>query len=516
VALKLDLRAGSFGGARTRRASGGARPLIGQAIFYVLLGVFMALFVSHMGDRFFAASAVFTYVILMVGTAMLVDHNTAIISPTDYGILGFQPISSRTWFASRLTNVLVYTLAMTTALGLLPAGALAVRWGVVVGAAGLVALYACATTVTLAAVALYGTILRRIGARRLRPVLSYVQMFTGFIVYGGYFIISDVLSKSALSAFRLTRSPWLMLYPGSWFASYLEVAAGSASALDVVPVLASIGILLFLATRLRGRLSLDYAERLGALASETSPPALGRRGLSPGFWFRGRESRAVAILVRGHFRSDLRFRMGVLAIVPITVMYLIMGLRSAGRSAGARPGANLSLLTTAVMLFPVLLKLNLGRSDAFRASWIFFATPADRTRLIRSAASVLVAFFVVPYLILVGATLVVFTRDRAHVLVYLLVVGMMSHVALLVATLLDPELPFAKPMERTSGASRIIVTMVVISLMGVVISLVSRIIYASLAMTAVALGLILLVTFALGHLTRLRIERQASHLEFQG
>jgi len=513
AALKLDMRASTFGGARTKRRRSGVTAIIGQIVFYILLGLFMALFVSYMGDRFAAAIVVYSYVIVMVGTAMLVDHNTAIVSPTDYGILGFQPITSRTYFASKLTNVLVYTLAMTTALGLLPVVALAVKYGIAVGLLAVLALYVCATTVTLAIVVGYASLVRRVGAARLKSLLAYVQLLTGFLVYGGYFLTSEFVSRSALSGFHLNRTPWLMLYPATWFASYLEVAAGSAAAVDLVPALASVALLGFLMTRLRGRLSLEYAERLGAMAAEPPATGSGSRGLKPGIWFRGGEARAVAILVRSHFRNDIKFRMGVIGIVPLTVLYLIMGLRGNGDGSS---GGNLSMVTMAVLLFPMLLKANLGRSDAFRASWIFFASPVDRTRLIRSAKNVLVVLFLVPYLVFVGLTLTLFTRDPYYVAVYLLLVGLVSHVALVIATLADPEMPFSKPPERTRGSSRIIVTMMVVGVIGALLPLFSRLVYASAPATVAVFAAVLCATLALNRLTRVRIERQAAHLEFDG
>lgn len=517
ASLKLDLRTSRFGGNRMRPAGGSRRMVFGQAVFYVMIGVFMALFVGYLGDRFAAATLLFSYVILMVGTAMLVDHNAAITSPDDYGILGFQPLTSRTFFASKITNALVYTLAMTTALGVLPTGVLWAKNGVLVGLATVLALYLSAVTVTLAIVAGYSSLMRRVGAARLRMWLSYVQLVTGFAVYGGYFITSEMVSKSTLASFTLTRSPWLVFLPSTWFASYLEVAGGSTTALDLVPALGSVALVALLATQLRGRMSLEYAERLGELASESVVSKPPRRPRGAGIWFRRGEARAVAILVRGHFRNDVKFRMGVLAIIPMTVIYLVMGLHNGGHGAQtAGSHENLSLVTVAVMLFPVLLKTNLAHSDAFRASWVFFASPTDRLRLIRSSKNILVALFLVPYLVLVGITLAFMTHDPLWVMGYLLFVGCMSHVLLLLATVAEPELPFSKPIQKGRSSSRMLMTMIVAGVAGGLVPLVSPLVYANPASTAIAFAGILVVTLALEGTVRRRIERQSRYLEFVG
>jgi hypothetical protein len=517
ASLKLDMRAGSFGGARTSRNASGRKAIIGQAIFYGMLGVVMAMAIWNLGDRFVASTLLYSYTIVMVGTAMLVDHNTAITSPTDYGILGYQPVTSRTYFACKLTNALVYTFAMSTALAVLPAIALFIRYGIAVGVAGVLALYVCATAVTLAIVAGYTWLMQRVGTRRLQSALSYVQMATGLLVYGGFILTSGGVSRNTLAEFTIERTPWLMLYPATWFASWLELADGSTLPLDIASVIASIAIVAWLATRLRGRLSLAYSARLAELAATTSLSSSTSTALRPGRWFRTGEGRAVAILVRSHFRNDLKFRMGVLAVVPLTLVYLLLGLREAAAGSPAGPGGgSFSMVSIAVMLFPMLLKQHLAHSDSFRASWIFFSTPADRTDVIRSAKNVLLAFFLLPYLAFVGAALAFVTRDWGYVVVYLLLLGSLSHVALLMLTLIRPELPFSKPVEKARGSSGIIGAMVVVSILGAAVPFIARAVRVDTVATVVAFAVIAAVTLALDRLTRLRIERQAVHLEFQG
>ncbi len=71
----------------------------------------------------------------MVATAALLDHNSAIASPDDHAILGFRPVTSRTYFAARARNVLVYTTAMTAVFSYIPIVTFFVRHGAAVGMA---------------------------------------------------------------------------------------------------------------------------------------------------------------------------------------------------------------------------------------------------------------------------------------------------------------------------------------------------------------------------------------------
>src|SRR4029078_662297 len=115
--------------------------------------------------------------------------------------------------------------------------------------------------------------------------------------------------------------------------------------------------------------------------------------------------RAVAWLVRAQFRYDMRVRLGVLSIVPLTLLYMYIGARD-GATADPfvrGPSNQFDLMSCAVLLFPSILVQQLAGSDGYRAAWIYFATPADRAALVVATKNVVAAFFLVPYAVfLVG------------------------------------------------------------------------------------------------------------------
>src|SRR5690349_10361308 len=123
AALIVDLRASMFVRGPQGRQVRAAAAFVSQMIFYTLTGGFISVFITLAGDLFMAATLLLAYVMFMVGTAALLDHNAAITSPDDYHILGFRPVTSRTYFAARIANVLVYVTAMTTLFAYLPIGA---------------------------------------------------------------------------------------------------------------------------------------------------------------------------------------------------------------------------------------------------------------------------------------------------------------------------------------------------------------------------------------------------------
>ena len=526
VLLKLDFRLSSFRshpGQQIRFAAA----LFLQFVFYTLFGLLMAFFVAFGRDLFLGGTVAMTCTMFLIGTAVLLDHNSAIASPSDYAILGFRPVTSRTYFAVRLANVLVYTTVLTTVAVWLPVAALFIRYGAAVGAAGIVAFYACSTGTTLAILTGYAWMLRVAGPDAIKRALSYVQLAMSFLVYGGYMMMSRLLTKQFVGSFALAKTPWLMLFPVTWFASYLELAAGRTGPLEVIPAVVSVIALVAMASGLGGRLSLDYSERLGAMMTAAARSKEGRTGAAHAWSERGLrslfqtgEARAVALLVRGQFRNDQKFRMGVLSIHPMTLMYIYLGFRDGAIGdpfvSHQRGQSGFSPVAMAVMMFPSILKMHVTRSDAFRASWIFFACPSDRMQIVRSSKNVLVAFFLLPYLLFLAVLFTYLAGHLVHVAVHIALLGLLSHLVLQVAVLLDPELPFSRPMQKGRNQTALFGFMAVITFISVFLEVFSAELYSSLTATLAVFTVIVLASGGVDRLTRARVERQTQSLEFEG
>jgi hypothetical protein len=520
VALKLDFRGSALGQRHHTREANVVVSLFLQAIFYTFFGGTIAYLVWASRDLWLAGTIASTYIAFIIGTAVVLDHNSVISSPADYAILGFRPVSSRTYFAVKLTNILVYTMALTTLAAWVPLLIASARHGWQIGVALLLDIYASSLATTLAIALGYATVLRAVGPDAIERMLSYVQMVMSFAVYGGQFLISGVLTRTAPGTWTMPASSWILFYPGTWFGSYLELASDRTSVSAVTCAAASVLVVLVMASRLGGRLSLQYSEALGAMtvvarARTAHAAKKQRRGA---LWFTTGEARAVALLVRGQFRHDHRFRMGVLGLLPFTLLYMFMGVRNgavadpftAGRSMQAWP------LTMAVLASPAMLRMLLTRSEAFRASWIFFTCPGDRMKIARSSKDVLVAFFLIPYLLVVSAVYSYVVGNVMHVLVHVMFLGLLAHLVLQIALLLDPALPFSRPMQRSTNASVFFGFTLVTILVSLFIQFFSARIYSNVMSTLAAVAAIVFIGIVIDVITRARIHRQAQLLEFEG
>jgi hypothetical protein len=519
ASLKLDYRNTTFGSGQFGRQASGAGLIIGQLVFYTMFGAFMGVVAWFVRDLFTAATFLMTYVCFIVGTVVLLDHNSALTSPVDYPVLGFRPISSRTYLAARLANVVVYTSAITAIAAYIPTVVLFWRHGTAVGLAAVAAFSTCSVGTAMALLFGYASMVRWIGAGTIRRALSYLQLAISFFVYGGYFLLSQTISTSLLAGVALTKAWWLLALPPAWFASYLEIAAGRAGLFEISAAALSLAALAAMLAGLGGRLSLEYSERLGALLSASDSTRAGRRGPArAGWWFRSGEGRSMAILIRSQFRNDQRFRLTVLGILPLTLIYLMMGVQQGTvvdpfeRAEEGGP----SLVVIAVLLFPSMLRVSIAHSDAFRASWIFFASPANRIALVRAAKNVLVAFFLLPYLAFVTVVYLFIVPRVTHVVVHMLLLGLLSHLALLMGFLVNPELPFAKPPSKGRSSGLMFAFMFFIMFAAITLQMAGPAMYRSLTATSVVFLAVIGASAVADRLMAARIEQRLATMEFLG
>lgn len=513
--LRRDFRTRSSQVARgSSGPATGGRALIAQMLFYSIFGLLLSGAIVISKDLFFIGVVMCSYVMFMVGTAVLLDHSSALTASDDYAVLGFRPVSSRTYFAVRLTNVLAYTLLMTSMIVYIPIAALFVKHGFAAGFAGIFALYGASLAIAFALLLSYASLQRLVGAHRLKQALSYVQLIMSFGVYGGYFLMSKMVSKSFIASFTMTKTWVVLALPPGWFASYFDLASGITTPTVIVPVAVSVAALVAMSIALTGKLSAGFADRLGesTVAPRRTTATTGKPAKA-GWLFRTGESRAMSLLIRSQFRNDQKFRMGVLTILPLTVLYIFQGMSRDG--GPQRAGSEFIFVGFAIMMFPTMLKLQLTRSDAFRASWIFFAAPVNRATLIRASKNVVVLTFLVPYLAFVMIAMSWATHRPLDTIAHIGLMGLFSHLILQLAILLDPELPFAKPTDKNRSSS-LFGLFVCIAIVNVLLTVFARQLFGSTLNVALTAAALIGASVFAELLTKARVDEQTRKLEFLG
>jgi hypothetical protein len=490
-------------GPQTQQATTVLRNLALMFVVYGLMGAAASFIIVTNPDVLLSGTVVCAYIMMMVATAMLTQHGATLTATDDYAILGVRPVSARTFFAVRLTKIVFHALVITTMLSYLPLTAYAFAHGPSAArlAGAIVALYGCALTTTFALVAVYAGIVRVVGVARVTRVMSYVQMLVGFVAYGGFVVIMPILNSAVVTNATLPRGPWLLAVPPAWFAGLLDAIAGSGGAWTWP--LAACAVLAIVATPalLIGRLSLDYAGALSALVTVQTAAATGRQRRRRAWLFTRDEARAVAILVTTQFRHDLKFRLGVLSIVPLTMLYFYLGARDGsltdpflrtGRASG------LNFIAMAIVMFPMILLQHVTTSDAYRAAWIFFATPASKARLIVALKNVVLAYFLSPYLVLLTIILSWSYGHVGHALAEAACLAMVANLAIQVLILARPRLPFALPQAKTDHTAAMFGLTMALMISGtIVVAILELLILRTWTRVAIALLVMAAVSYAL-------------------
>ena len=517
--LKTDLRSASpFEFGRSQEREGPEIPWL-PLLMSGAMGLMITGGAGMVPGLFLSGLFSLSMVTLIVAMVILLDFNSVVISPDDYEILAYQPVSSRTYFVSKLTNVLVYTGIVGVLLGGLTVLPLLIQYGPSPAAAWLVALPGVIMWTSLALIFTYAALLRVVRPERLRRVLSYVQLLLTTVIFAWPLLGPMALDWLAVRDFQ--PSVAFLLLPPAWFAGILPLASGEWSGVAGSGVLLATGSTAALLLFVGRRLSLTYAERLGALTEVGEASPRRSRSARNGRRIFSAESRVIQTLVRGNFRHDTRFRLGVLGILPTTVIYVFLSL-----SDGTLPdpfvargfeAASLLLIHMVVLGGPLMLMQSLRQSDSFRAAWIFFSTPVDRAGIVVRTGYCVLLFFLLPYTVFVAAIFAWAFQDVWHAVGHAAVLGFLSSLVLQVSLLWAPRLPFSEPPRKAQWSGTVFAAMVIFGIfVGLILPPLLLMAYSTTARTLGTLAVLAAANALAPAIVRRAVSPRVERLEFAG
>jgi hypothetical protein len=180
------------------------------------------------------------------------------------------------------------------------------------------------------------------------------------------------------------------------------------------------------------------------------------------------EQRVVFKLIWTQFKHDKKFKMGVLAIVPLTLVYMFMGMSDMSTGGGiinpfaseAAAHGKSVLLFVAPGLLPVMIMFNVMYSTSYKSSWIFFATPSDLSEVIFATVRFLQYVFIIPYLIVLCAALAyMYSNVLGAILMTLLIYFLLDAVMFLVFPFVA-GVPFGLP-PKTGQKSTVFIAILI-------------------------------------------------------
>lgn len=346
-----------------------------------------------------------------------------IFNPIDYLVLAHTPVSSRTFFLTKLTRLLSSTVVMLVCLNLLPA--IAGYWRVernllfplVYLPISLIAGFFSVGLLTV--ITGYFTKLHRY--EKLRYISRYAELAFPILFPCVYVIGPRLLPELKLVSNQLL--PFLTafyLLPNSWFAGVVAFGLGDVHyRFLILTAIAIVATILLVAGPLRS-VAKGYTKYLTSLleSRRTQKPQLKLRASLVSRLFKRRETCAGADFVSAYLRRDRRTQLRVFSALGAPVVFLVIILQDNPVSdwIGKPFTIWLALGVCAFFFFGCATMVNsfLGQirySDHWNAKWIFRCTPlASPHSLWRGTLAATFVYIILPYTFLFATLATIFWK----------------------------------------------------------------------------------------------------------
>lgn len=524
ASLRLDFRRRSVRlDAQTTQSA-----LVMTCLIYGLFSLMMSLaFVFATPITLFHYSVLLlAYSMTMMALVVLSEFGATIISPDDYEILGHRPISSRTYFAVKLSNLLFYVLLFGASLSLFPAvlGAFAreSRWyfPLVYFPAALAADLFSASLVIL----FYGALLKVINYEKFKDVIVYLQVALSLAVLVGYQLIPRSI-RYVEQGHVADFDRWVLLIPPGWFAGLVQIGLGHITRDYAVWALwAMLATVFLLGAGLRS-FSLDYSAHLARLrtaASDSrSPSARSRqrvRWLSPleRLLLRHPEERAGFYFTRQMLHRNRVLKLRLYPTLGFPLAFLLIGFvdKSLGDPLVSKKFQTGSFFSAMVgpMLVQSFLTL-LPYSEEHAAGWIFQASPLqERERFFSSLKKAFCLSLLLPLFVIL-AVVFSFIWPLSHALVHAAFGLAMAYFYLGVASLFyRGGYPFSEPIVKGVQAQQMSLVFVFFPAFGALLYL-QYLVYRRQAILWLVMAVIVGLGVALNKIANRRIARSLEQME---
>ncbi len=498
IGMTLDSRAGDS----EERLNLTSFPAFMIAI-YLILGLLVSL------SAFMLSGFSFTFLMMAFSMTMMsfavVLRLEGFINPDDYRVLAHMPVSSRTYFLVKLTNILIHVAMVSTAFNLPPSilGIWARNTPRFFPAVYLPASFLSSLFVMGLIASFYGYLIKLYRSGRLRDIIAYSQIIILFVFGVSLHLVPRLVFQLNLGVLNaIERMKWLYVLPYSWFAGLVHLGLGETEVhYLVLSAVAVISTLLLVIVPLR-RISLRYSERISYM--EESPGTARRakrlRSSIIVLLFRNPETLAGFDLVSKYLCRDRNTKIRISAGLALPVMYIVMMVRSAleykGKAyfdPGLAVGISISLFIMCVYFISFVLN-GIKFSEHWGASWIITCSPLERPgNFFKGSKMAIICWTLLP-LFTVFAIIYSFTFGISLSVVYLLpaFIGSLCYLSFYSAS--DMRFPFS--LKPRKGRVNIGIAILGVLIFGVVMGVqypVYRIhkgLYIALYISTVVAGLI--------------------------
>ena len=375
---------------------------------------------------FFSPLDIFSYTLLTLSATMvlvvllILPHFDIILSPTNYLVVSHTPVSSRTYFIVKLTQLLTYAVLLLGCLNLLPAifglwtKEKNLLFPVVYLPISFIAGFFMIGLMTMFA----GYLTKLYTKERFRNIAQYAQLaftifFPAIYIFGPRFF-TELATDKVISLFKA-----FYLLPNSWFAGVVPLALGNTDRqFLILTALAVASIVLLVVGPLRS-IAKSYSKYLASLseARRTRSSQLKIKTSVVARLFRRHETRATADLVSAYLRRDrttqfrsLRELGGMVIILILLFREHDLFLNSIGKPFTIWLALGVSMLFFFIGSGFISSFLNQIRySEHWKAAWLFHCSPpANPHALWRGVQTTTLVYMIFPYTLLFATVAIFF------------------------------------------------------------------------------------------------------------
>ncbi|MCK5127104.1 MAG: hypothetical protein KAR42_12695 [candidate division Zixibacteria bacterium] len=440
-------------------------------IMNAVLSVILSMFFFKTADLF--SGLVFTAfaTMMVISMQIMLEFGNTLITSEDYLIIAPHPVSSKTFFMSKIIHTILYVTALSVSISAVPAVAAGLKYKSI-GVVFLVFIHFWVCNIFAAALIMniYTWVLKVIDRQRLERWLGYMHMVFIFSAYIGMNIIPRMF-KHVLVDINVEDLIWTKLLPSYWFGTWIKMAIDGWQLYHLLLGLLGIVLFLILGKIAVSYLSLSYAESLTKTGWNKKKKRHNKSSsIISRIWrkYSNEEDRALLMLIRANFKHDIQFRIGVLSMVPLVIFYLVFSLISEGSNVrdpfapveGTQGMTNI-MFGIACIIAPYTLIGSLQASKQWKAAWVFFAAPLNRVNLIRAMERISNLLVTIPMAIFLSIILSFLYGSVLHAVLHTITLIVIALCALTLINVFSIKLPFAMDNTSNNWAGSVFKTMFV-------------------------------------------------------
>ncbi|MBN2536493.1 MAG: hypothetical protein JXB88_26650 [Spirochaetales bacterium] len=428
------------------------RTFIYMLIVYIFSGLMMGSFCARIGDSFSAAFFSSALFMILIGNFILLEFPTLITGPEDFSFYSSLPVTSSTYFFAKVFTMLLFVCIFSLCYSISGAVFLFLYTGkFVVIILFLYSHFISGIITALFIINLYGLLLKLFPLESIRKFSVFLNFSLFFLFYSVYFLLFHFFRQD-VQLFKIEIVPLFLFFPNTWGSSLFILDKG------VLPGISSLLSLLapfFLLYSSRQIISMDFAEKIAeqsVAGGKKKKEKKDRRLFLFGNTF---EEKVIARLIKVNFKYDIQFKLSILTIIPLTILYFLIvlliyrgSLENPFTPAGIAGFPRTLFLYAAVGFFPFYIKSALTYSQQADASWVFFTTPYNRVKLILATRKFVFVFFLLPYFSFFIILYIMMAGVIIPILMHFLVVGILSFIQMCIFLFFMAEIPFSKKPQR--------------------------------------------------------------------